>query len=75
MKFACESAGFMPRSANHFIEKSRTAALRARSLVMNSSPCSWAAIAACIASTFIELVPVPASQAASFLMLSGWPTA
>ena len=35
MKFACESVGFMPRSANHFIVKSRTALLRARSAVMN----------------------------------------
>ena len=31
MKLACESVGFMPRSANHFIVKSRTAVLRSRS--------------------------------------------
>ena len=44
MKFACESAGFMPRSANHFIVKSRTAALRARSFAVNDASCSMAAM-------------------------------
>ena len=57
MKLACESVGFMPRSANHFIVKSRTALLRARSAAMNDGSCSMAAIPACIASTLSELVP------------------
>ena len=64
MKLACESAGFMPRSANHFIVKSRTSLLRARSLVMKLASCSTAAVAARMsASTFSELVPEPESHA------------
>ena len=44
MKLACESVGFMPRSANHFMVKSRTSLLRARSAAMNDASCWIAAM-------------------------------
>src|SRR5919197_4554494 len=39
MKLACESVGFMPLSANHFMVNSRTALLRARSAAMFDASC------------------------------------
>ena len=72
---ACESAGFMPRSLNHFIVKSRTVLLRARSASTKASPCSMAASAAWLASTFRKLALPADSQAFIFAIASGWPTA
>src|SRR5262245_38569048 len=39
MKFAWQSVGFMPRSANHFVTMSRTALLRLRSLAVKLASC------------------------------------
>ena len=75
MKFACDAAGFMPRSANHFIAKSRTSLLRARSLVRKLASCVAAAVPACIASTLSELVPDADSQDDIFWIVSGCATA
>ena len=75
MKLACASVGFMPRSANHFAVKSRTAVFRARSAEMNDGSCWMAAIAARIASTLSDVEPEPASKSAIFLIVSLWPMA
>ena len=58
MKFAWQSVGFMPRSANHFIEKSRTALLRVRSLAVKLAVLPrWPTVAAAMPNTLSVLVP------------------
>ena len=68
MKLACESAGFMPRSANHFIVKSRDGGVAGALGVMNDGVLldGGDRRRAC-ASTFSELVPEPPSQSAHLL--------
>src|SRR6187200_396402 len=66
MKFACASVGFIPRSANHFIVKSRTSLLRARSLAVKDPSCWIAAMPAWSARTLSEPVPDPPSHSAIF---------
>src|SRR4051812_49633738 len=60
MKLACESVGFMPRSANHFVTLSRTALFRLRSFLVNapSASCWIDAVAAAMPNTFSDPVPL-----------------